>query len=189
MTWEAVAAFGSIASALILLIGAVAAVVQIKHLRLANQLDCYLRLMHELNSAELVEARRFIESTDFTNPQALRAATQPELDDRIRRLATHFQAVACLLNLGVLNEEMFVAHIGTAALVWRAVRPVYRIMRERSGTPLLADVEYLVYRTARDQKMLKLSKRYPKEFLERSGLDRLIEKAQAAADSADASLT
>jgi hypothetical protein len=186
MTWEAIAAFGSVASAVILLIAAVAAVIQIKHLRLANQLECYLQLMQELNSRDVVEARRFIESADFNDPEALRAATEPELDDRIRHIATHFQSVARLLNLGVLDEEMFAGHVATAAPVWKALRPVYRVMRERTGMPVLADLEYLADRTARDEQWLtRYMKRYPREFVERSGIGQLLMKGQPVGDAVD----
>jgi hypothetical protein len=45
MAWDALSALGSIAGALILLIGTIAAIIQLKHLRVANQLQCYLQLM------------------------------------------------------------------------------------------------------------------------------------------------
>ena len=184
LTWEAVAALGSIASTLILLVGAIAAVVQIRHLRLANQLEGYLQLMHEFNSSEMSEARAFVESADFTDPEALRAATQPQLDGRIRRVANHFQNVARLLNLGLLDERLFLAHVDVAAGTWRALRPVIYEIREKTGKPILIDVEYLVYRTATERMITKAIARYPKAFLDRNNLGALGERSQTQAEAA-----
>jgi len=170
MAWDALSALGSIAGALILLVGTIAAIVQLRHLRVANQLQCYLQLMEQLNSPELVTARKYIEMTDFTDAEALREATTPDLDNRIRVLGTHYQTVARLLNEGVLEEDWFAAHIVTAAHIWNAIRPAVEVMRKRLQTPLLVDFQYLVYRFPHRETVSKLLRRYPKEFVETTGL-------------------
>lgn len=172
MAWEAITALGSIAGALILLIGAIAAVVQLKHLRVANQLECYLQLMHQMYSAEMMSARRYIEATDFTDPEILKEATTPDLDDRVRLVGIHFQTVARLINLGVLQEELFSAHIVTAGGLWNAIRPAVEVMRKRSKTPMFIDFQYLVYRFPQRETIYRFMQRarYPKEFVEMAGL-------------------
>ncbi|MGZ3508581.1 MAG: DUF4760 domain-containing protein [Vulcanimicrobiaceae bacterium] len=170
MAWDAVTAVGSVAGALILLIGTIAAIVQLKHLRVANQLECYLQLMERLNSREMVEARKYIETTDFTNPEVLREATTPDLDNRIRVVGTHYQTVARLLNQGVLEDELFAAHIVTATHIWNAIRPAIEVMRKRLKTPFLLDLQFLVYRFPHRDTVSQLVRRYPKEFIETAGL-------------------
>lgn len=171
MAWDALTAFGSIAGALILLIGSVAAIVQIKHLRVANQLECYLHLMEKIHAPEMVDARKYIETTDFTDPQALQAATTPDLDSRIRMVGTHFQTVARLLNQGVLEEQLFAAHIVTAPHIWNAIEPAVEIARKRAKNPMFIDFQYLVYRLPHDPTVTKLLRRYPADFVQSAGLD------------------
>jgi hypothetical protein len=118
MSWEALSAIASLASAVIVLVAAVAAVLQLRHLRLANQLESYLEVMTAQQSPEFIEARRFLQSQDFTDPVVLRAATFPELDNRIVAIGAHFQFVSRLLNLGVLDEELFASYYDIAPRVW-----------------------------------------------------------------------
>jgi len=170
MTWEAVGAIGSIAGAVILLVGTIAAIVQLKHLRVANQLESYLELMEQLNSPAMVEARNYLETTDFSNAEQLREATTPDLDYRIRVVGTHYQTVARLLNEGVLEEHLFAAHLVTATRVWESIKPAIEVMRKRLKTPFLLDLEYLVYRFPHRQSVSNLVRRYPKEFVEAAGV-------------------
>ncbi len=72
MPWDALAAIGSVAGALVFLVGSIAAVIQIKHLRVASQLDCYFELMEKLHSPEIVERRKYIQTIDLTDSQALK---------------------------------------------------------------------------------------------------------------------
>jgi hypothetical protein len=170
MAWDAVAAVASVAGALILLIGTIAAIVQLKHLRVANQLESYLQLMEQLHSREMMDALQYLETTDFTDPHALREATTPDLDNRVRVIGTHYQTVARLLNEGVLEEALFAAHILTAPHIWSAIRPAIEVMRERRKTPFLIDLQYLVYRFPHGETVSRLVRRYPKEFLETVGM-------------------
>jgi Flp pilus assembly protein protease CpaA len=65
MSWEAVSAIASIASAFIVLVAAFAAVQQLRHMRLANQLSSFFQVMAWIQSAEGIEARRFLASLDL----------------------------------------------------------------------------------------------------------------------------
>jgi hypothetical protein len=69
MLWEALSAGASLASAVIVLVAAIAAMLQLRHLRLANQLECYLNVTTVMQSPEVIEARRFLESQVFTDPR------------------------------------------------------------------------------------------------------------------------
>lgn len=179
MAWDAMAAFGSAASALILLIGSVAALVQLKHMRLANQLECYLQLTRASHSTEMNEARKFVERSNFSDPETLRAATEPDLDNRIRLIGVYFQNAARLINLGLLDENLFIGYIETGARLWVIVRPVVEEMRRRTGTPMFIDFEYMSYRSVHAKMLSKAMKRYPKQFLENAGLLHLVQASES----------
>jgi hypothetical protein len=164
MSWEALSALGSLASAVIVLVAAIAAVLQLRHLRLANQLQTYMQFATLLHSAEMSEASRFVSSQDFSDAQTLRAATTPVADPRIMMVGAHYQEVARLLNLGLLDEELFGAYFDMAPRLWKRLAPVAAVVRERSESPIWIDFEYLVYRGAQQRLLEKFFKRYPDEF-------------------------
>ena len=110
MSWEAVSAIASIASAIIVLIAAIAAVRQLRHMRLANQLSSFFQVMAWIQSAEGIEARRFLASLDLSDRATLLAVTTPKVDHRLTAIGAHYQNVARLLNLGVLDDSLFGAY-------------------------------------------------------------------------------
>lgn len=65
MRWDEISALAALAGTLVVLVGAVAAIVQLKHLRLTYQIETYIELMRQLNSPEMVAAREYLEKCDF----------------------------------------------------------------------------------------------------------------------------
>src|SRR6202035_5148465 len=118
MSWEAVTALAAVANATIVMVAAVAAVLQIRHLRLGNQLQSYLQISNETQTAEMLEARRYLRSLDLANPETLNAATTPQVDSRVITVGNHFQSVARLLNRGALDEEIFASYFDVIPTVW-----------------------------------------------------------------------
>ena len=119
MSWEAVSAIASIASAFIVLVAAIAAVRQLRHMRLANQLSSYFQVMAWIQSAEGIEARRFLGSLDLGDRATLLAVTTPKVDHRLSAIGGHYQNVARLLNLGVLDDSLFRSYYDMAPRVWK----------------------------------------------------------------------
>ncbi|HEX3468372.1 MAG TPA: hypothetical protein VHT05_09870, partial [Candidatus Elarobacter sp.] len=170
----ALGALASIASAIIVLVAAIAAVRQLRHMRLANQLLSYHEIMGWAQSAESIEARRFLNSLDFSDPATIVAVTTPEVDRRLLALAAHYQNVARLLNHGVLDDVLFGAYYDMAPRVWQRLQPVAAVMRQRVGTPIWIDLEYLVYRGRKKRILPKLLRRYPADFVRDAQLTDMI---------------
>lgn len=182
MAWEELTAIGSIGGALVLLIGSAAAVIQLRHMRLANQMEVYLELMRQLNSPEMVAAREYVESHDFENSATLHKAFADGIDHRVLMLGGFYQIVARLINFQILDRDLFAPFNMTAPRVWRSLRPIVYEMRRRSPeNPRWMDIEYLVF----SQRTVPLSvKRYSAEFRQRVGLDRqLAEWTRQVAES------
>lgn len=185
MWWNELSAIGSIAAVLVLLVGSVAALIQLRHMRLANQMGVYLELMGQFNSAEMIEAREYVESHNFEDPDALRKAFESGLDQRIFMLGGFYQIVARLINFHVLDRDLFAPLAMTAPRVWQAIQPLVYEMRTRSpGNPRWLDLEYMVY----NQRNIPISvKRYSADFRARVGLDRqLAEWSRQVADATSA---
>lgn len=178
MSWEALTALASLVNVIIVVVAALAAVLQIRHLRLANQLQSYLQFTQAMQAPEFVEARRFLQTHDFTDPETLQAATTPELDRRLSAIGIHYQSVARLMNRGVLDEELFAHYFDLTPRVWRDLQPVAAVIRERLGVPTWIDIEYLAYRAEKRSLLHKYLRRYPADFVRQAKLEKLIAAAK-----------
>src|SRR5580704_17478676 len=83
MGWDEISALAAIAGALVVLVGAVAAIVQLKHLRLTYQIETYVDLMGRLNSPEMVAAREYVETCDFRDAALLEKTLREGIDHRV----------------------------------------------------------------------------------------------------------
>ena len=176
MTWDALAALGSILSTAILAVASVAAVLQLKHLQRANQLESYAHFLGELQSPELVEARIFLESLDVTDSRVLEAV------HRIVKIGAHFQAVCRLLNLGILDDRLFIVYHWLVLGLWTQLQPIAYVLREREGAPRWLDIEYLVYRIKTNRSMLSLKRDFGASFLNDVASKSSLERIQARID-------
>lgn len=167
MIWNILSAVASLLAAVILLIGSIAAVLQLRHLRLSNQLAVYLHLMKELQSSEMIEARHYIESQDFSKPDVAKAALAEGMDPRVRTIGTYFQACARLVNLGLLDEDLLAPLIIIAPSVWKSLAPIAKQLRAQTGLMLWGDIEYLVYRYAKQQSTIRI-RPWNADFVERT---------------------
>jgi hypothetical protein len=188
VAWEALTGVAAIASTLILLVGSIAAILQLRHLRLANQLEVYIQLIEQLQAADIVDARKYIETRDFNDPAVLEAAISPSIDPRIVALGVHLQSACRMLNLGLLDEELFFFYSSIVPQVWIKLAPIAHALREREGTPRWIDIEYLVYRASKNKHLIKLARRYEPSFLAASGLGKQIRVNQERMDAAAALL-
>ncbi len=151
MKWDEISALAALASALVVLVGAVAAIMQLKHLRLAYQIESYVDLMGKLNSPEMVAAREYLETCDFHDLSQLERALSGGVDHRLIMYGGFYQTVARLINLGIADRRLFAAIIATSPQVWKKLGPLAYAWRERHpSNPRWADIEYLVFRAKND---------------------------------------
>lgn len=181
MTWEAVTAVGSIAGALILLVGTLAALMQLRHLRLTYQIESYLAIMSELNSPEMVAAREFVLAQDVSDRKALEAIFEGGIDQRIVRIGGFLQIVSRLINQGVADPTLFAPVVFAVVPLWRVLRPIADEYRRRSGYPRWLDVDVLVYNAARLATLKNGGKGYPQAPLQHAQFAQFIETYQAEA--------
>lgn len=138
---------------------------QLRHLRLANQLQAYLDIMTSFQSPEMSAARHFLATCDMTDPTTVASLTSPVVEPRVLAVGAHYQTVARLLNRGVLDEELFGAYHDTAPRIWTSLKPIADVMRQRWSSPIWIDFEYLVYRSKRDRLVKGFLARYPADFV------------------------
>jgi len=145
MNWEALAAIGSILSAVVIAVSAVNALHQVNQLRRAAQLDGSMRIFAEFISQEFITARNFVLSQI---PQKLQ---DPAFVDELRSyryvdLEQHpeYRVLYFLQLVGTLVEQQLVDGPGVFQFAqysiiksWEALEPIVRIQRESTNNPFM----------------------------------------------------
>jgi hypothetical protein len=182
MRWDEISALAALGGTLVILAGSVAAIVQLKHLRLTYQIETYIELMRQMNSPEMVAAREYLESCDFHDPATLAQALSEGVDHRVLMYGGYYQTVARLINLGIADRDLFAPIIMTAAQVWKKLGPLAYAWRERHpSNPRWGDLEYLIFSAHKAPLNVR---KYSAAFRARIGLDRALEAWQVQAEDA-----
>lgn len=146
MGWDEISALAALAGTLVVLAGSVAAIAQLKHLRLTYQIESYVELMGRLNSPEMVAAREYVETCDFHDPVQLEKALSEGVDHRVLMYGGFFQVVARLINQGIADADLFAGFTMISPQAWKKLGPLAYAWRERHpSNPRWADLEYLVF--------------------------------------------
>lgn len=164
MTWEEIAALGSIASAVILAIGSVAAVVQLRHARLSNQLEGYLTLYRQSNSLEMNDARMYVRGLPIADDATAAKHVADGIDPRITLLGNYLNELASLVRARVLDRDLFIPLLWQCTLLWPILAPYARAMRRRNSMPTWADVQYVAESSSNEDYLRKLRSLYPRAF-------------------------
>jgi hypothetical protein len=146
VTWEAVTALSTLASAVVVAIAATAAVLQIRHLRAGNQLAAVLRIYDIFNGPEMVQARKYClyELPALLADDAARAAIAgAELDPRVLLVGNFANEVGALVVDGFLDQRLIWPLVPLTARVWHIVAPLAHEFRRDRSDPVWADFEYL----------------------------------------------
>lgn len=183
MGWDEISALAALAGTLVVLVGTVAAIVQLKHLRLTYQIESYIELMGRLNDPEMVAAREYVETCDFSDPAVLVKALNEGIDYRVLMYGGFYQQVARLINLGIADRDLFAPIIMVSAQVWKKLGPLAYAWRERHpSNPRWGDLEYLVFHSV--NKAPFNVRLYSRAFRARIQLDRAFEAWHAEAEDA-----
>jgi hypothetical protein len=175
MSWEQITAIASVASACILAVASVAAIVQLRHAGNANQLTAYLTLLEQSNSLEMIAARLHFQKLDLTEPGAVEQALD---DPQVQMVANQIQATCGVVRGTSVPDALLYPLTAFAVRFWPKLAPIARLARERTGLPVWIDVQY--YATVWDSRDYtgRRLRTYPTELREE------VEADMAAGESA-----
>jgi hypothetical protein len=148
--WTTVAAVGTF---IVITITAVAAFIQLHHLRASNQLSAMLKLL-ELEQSPVLEDR-----FHFVRTQLAEKMKEPDfvtsLDDLIvdrtvhpeRHVIAWFEHIGAWMKNGLIDEQTYLEYASPIiAQYWRLLAPTIYRMRQSREPWLLEDFEYLAAR-------------------------------------------
>ena len=133
---------------------AFAALVQLRHLRAANQLDALLSLERDFRATELQEALRYVqeelpknlEDPVYRDELARLGYIDPQKHPELT-LCNWFNAMGALLKYQLVSESTFMDLFGRLiAYYWKVLAPAVAVMRRNRGDSQYHDFEYLAIR-------------------------------------------
>lgn len=154
MSLEVVSLVVSTGTFVILGASAIAALVQLRHMRASNQLDALLDLERQFHNAELQQAFRFVQSelglrlrerafrADLERIGFIDGRVHPEIN-----VLNWFDTTGAVLKHALVEEPTFMELFGRLAVqYWELLAPAIAIVRRRRGEAQFHNFEYLAIR-------------------------------------------
>jgi len=149
VTPELINTYASLATLLVITVTAVAAMIQLRHIRHGNQLGSIMALRELRNSAELDEAHRFVANDlalALENPQFRAELEGAATPDRARHkellVCDYFEQVGGYVKLGLISADVYLEY-GAPERYWNLCAPALALYRRNRGPATYENFEYL----------------------------------------------
>lgn len=151
MTLEALNTAAAVGTFIVIAATAIAAVVQLRHLRAQNQLTGLLNVFERVEDAqfsEWVDAARETLKSRMPDPAyrlAILEGTYERKNNPWLNLANSYDWVGSLAKHGLIPEESLLdVYSGRVLQAWEIIEGVVPLVRKRSGSAVWENFEYLV---------------------------------------------
>ena len=155
MNWEEISALSTFGTLVVIAASAIAAVVQLRHMRSGNQINVSLGLMERWATPEYRGLLNYVSSGELDqklkDPQYRKSLMRVPADRLAHpeiALLDFWENIGSLVKLGSMSETAFMdVASGQCISVWRRLTPVVAIMRRVRGPELYDGFEYLAARS------------------------------------------
>jgi len=151
---EALNTAATVGTFLVIFVTAIAALIQLRHLRVNNQLQALLAILRMPYEATLAESFDFVLSDEFSACMA-DPAFRAELvdlkppDRRVHkelRVCDYYERLGSCIKFGLIAEELYFDN-SSPDRFWQVIEPAIALYREKRGPMVYANFEYLVIRS------------------------------------------
>jgi hypothetical protein len=139
----------------VIIVTAVAAFVQLRHLRASNQLQGLLTVLARVESADfgrLVDGARQLLAEKLADPayrRSIEDATVDRTNNPWLNLCNSYEWVGSLVRRGLIEEEPYMdIYADRVIAAWEITRDAIAIVRRRGGPSPLENFEYLYVRAS-----------------------------------------
>lgn len=154
MSWEEVSALSTFGTLLVIMVSAVAAAIQLRHMRAGNQINASLGLFDKWAGPEARKVQTYVFSDELTKKledPAYRASLMRIPIDRIAHPEVAYldfwESIGSLFKLRYTDERAFMESGGYMSIVaWNKLAPVVAIIRRKRGPSVYDNFEYIVSR-------------------------------------------
>lgn len=140
MNWESLTAISSAVTAVVIGASAVIAMVQIRHLRKAAQLQSFLQLMSEVTGPQMASWAAYVETTlperlkDETYRRELAEGRYDSEHHKELALGAFWEKIGTLVHFGLIEPEAFVDFAATICPYhWHLLRDVVALRRTENA--------------------------------------------------------
>jgi hypothetical protein len=145
--WTTIGTFGTF---VVITVTAVAAMIQLRHLRQSNQLNALLTILQMPYNAVLHDAFDFI--TDelpgrMTDPEFMRLLDSLPVDRKIHKelyALDYYERLGAYIKAHLVDAAVYLDS-SSPERYWNAVKPIVKRIRDRGGSSVYENFEYLVY--------------------------------------------
>jgi hypothetical protein len=156
MSFEAWTTFAAVGTFVVITITAVAAFIQLHHLRASNQLSAMLKLLELEQSPALEDRFHFVRTqlAEKMKDPEFRASLDHRPVDRTlhpeRHVIAWFEHIGSWMKNGLIDEETYLEYASPIITqYWILLAPTVKYMRRNRERWLLEDFEYLAARAKR----------------------------------------
>lgn len=150
MNAEWVTAIATAGTFLVIAASAIAALMQLRHMRTGNQISAYNECRETMEGPEFREALAFIRNEipqRLADPETVAAITGSALRNEyagIRLVANLFESMGLFVKTGMMDEAI-ACELWSAIVLdsWNNLRPLTAKLRERHGPGIWINFEYM----------------------------------------------
>jgi hypothetical protein len=154
MSLDALNAAAAFATVVLLGLTAIAAIIQLRHLRASNELAAVLAIERDFRSPEIQSALVYVQrelAQRMEDPAYRSGLTAPGYVDEFAHpelvLCNWFNRTGSLVRAGLLKEDLFLNSFGRLVVYyWQLLGPVVAVFRRTRGDGQYAAFEFLAYR-------------------------------------------
>jgi hypothetical protein len=171
MNWEEISAISTFVTMIVIAASAIAAVIQLRHMRAGNAITGFLGFMDKWASPEARRVANYVFSDEMqrklADPAYREELRTSPIIDRLRHPEFQYmdlwESIGMFVKLGYFAEDAVMESGGPIAVrAWEVLKPVIALARQTRGPTLFDSFEYLVSRA-------KLwDARYPDGFFPRN---------------------
>lgn len=158
MTYEALSAFAATGTFVVIAATAIAALIQLRHTRVSNQLQSLLTLIEMPLQPRLSDAFIFV-AHDFPHKMQDEAfrdqiENQRPLDRTVHKellICDYYERIGSAIKYGLISADFYLDS-GSPLQYWRILEPAIAIMRRNHGPWIYENFEYLAMLAERWEK-------------------------------------
>jgi hypothetical protein len=165
VTAETIGALGSIISSTVIVVGAAAAVRQLRHLRASNEVTALQAIMESSDRADVTESLRFIQRElpeKLRDPAFVAQLAESPIAGEARAIlpgVNFWERVGTFVILGAVSERsIMLLYYGPIVNTWAHAAPAFAILRRTQGPTAGENFEHLAVLATR-----WLEKQHPRE--------------------------
>ncbi len=152
MTLEALSTAAAVGTFLVIAATAIAALVQLRHLRVSNQLEALLAILSLPYDPILNEALLFVShelETRLRDANFRRELEKPQPDRKIHKellVCDYYERLGSIVKNGLIPEDLYFDN-STPEMYWKLLSQVIAIRRRIRGPVVYDNFEYLIARS------------------------------------------